>query len=74
MKTENFTVLVKSSFDPSASEPSANWFVTIEGKLEKIEKDIVDNHVYDWAKQPEKPTYTPEEIGAEKSWHIRWNI
>lgn len=67
MKTENFTVLVKSSFDPSASEPSANWFVTIEGKLEKIEKDIVDNHVYDWAKQPEKPTYTPEEIGAEKA-------
>lgn len=66
MKTENFTVLVKSSFDPAASEPSANWFVTIEGKLEKIEKDIVDNHVYDWAKQPEKPTYTPEEIGAEK--------
>ena len=67
MKTENFTVLVKSSFDPSVSEPSANWFVTIEGKLEKIEKDIVDNHVYDWAKQPEKPTYTPEEIGAEKA-------
>lgn len=67
LKTENFTVLVKSSFDPSASEPSANWFVTIEGKLEKIEKDIVDNHVYDWAKQPEKPTYTPEEIGAEKA-------
>lgn len=67
MKTENFTVLVKSSFDPSASEPSANWFVTIEGKLEKIEKDILDNHVYDWAKQPEKPTYTPEEIGAEKA-------
>ena len=67
MKTENFTVLVKSSFDPSAREPSANWFVTIEGKLEKIEKDIVDNHVYDWAKQPEKPTYTPEEIGAEKA-------
>lgn len=67
MKTENFTVLVKSSFDPAASEPSTNWFVTIEGKLEKIEKDIVDNHVYDWAKQPEKPTYTPEEIGAEKA-------
>lgn len=67
LKTENFTVLVKSSFDPSASEPSANWFVTIEGKLEKIEKDIADNHVYDWAKQPEKPTYTPEEIGAEKA-------
>lgn len=67
MKTENFTVLVKSSFDPSTSEPSANWFVTIEGKLEKIEKDIANNHVYDWAKQPEKPTYTPEEIGAEKA-------
>lgn len=67
LKTENFTVQVKSSFDPSTSEPSANWFVTIEGKLEKIEKDILDNHVYDWAKQPEKPTYTPEEIGAEKA-------
>lgn len=67
LKTENFTVQVKSSFDPNTSEPSANWFVTIEGKLEKIEKDIVDNHVYDWAKQPEKPTYTPEEIGAEKA-------
>ena len=67
LKTENFTVQVKSSFDPSTSEPSANWFVTIEGKLEKIEKDIADNHVYDWAKQPEKPTYTPEEIGAEKA-------
>lgn len=67
LKTENFTVQVKSSFDPSTSEPSANWFVTIEGKLEKIEKDIANNHVYDWAKQPEKPTYTPEEIGAEKA-------
>lgn len=67
MKTENFTVLVKSSFDPATNEPSANWFVTIEGKLEKIEKDILDNHVYEWAKQPEKPTYTPEEIGAEKA-------
>lgn len=67
LKTENFTVQVKSSFDPSASEPSANWFVTIEGKLEKIEKDIANNHVYDWAKQPEKPIYTPEEIGAEKA-------
>lgn len=67
MKTENFTVQVKSSFDPSTSEPSANWFITLEGKLEKIEKDIADNHVYDWAKQPEKPTYTPEEIGAEKA-------
>lgn len=66
-KTENFIVTVKSSFDPSTSEPSANWFVTIEGKLEKIEKDILDNHVYEWAKQPEKPTYTPEEIGAEKA-------
>lgn len=67
LKTENFTVQVKSSFDPSTSEPSANWFITIEGKLEKIEKDIANNHVYDWAKQPEKPTYTPEEIGAEKA-------
>ena len=67
MKTENFIVTVKSSFDPSTSEPSANWFVTIEGKLEKIEKDILGNHVYEWAKQPEKPTYTPEEIGAEKA-------
>lgn len=56
-KTENFIVTVKSSFDPSTSEPSANWFVTIEGKLEKIEKDILDNHVYEWAKQPEKPYY-----------------
>ena len=67
LKTENFTVQVKSSFDPSTSEPSANWFITLEGKLEKIEKDIADNHVYDWAKQPEKSTYTPEEIGAEKA-------
>lgn len=67
LKTDNFTVQVKSSFDPSTSEPSANWFITLEGKLEKIEKDIADNHVYDWAKQPEKPTYTPEEIGAEKA-------
>ena len=67
LKTENFTVQVKSSFDPSTSEPSANWFITIEGKIEKIEKDIANNHVYDWAKQPEKPTYTPEEIGAEKA-------
>ena len=67
LKTENFTVQVKSSFDPSTSEPSANWFITLEVKLEKIEKDIANNHVYDWAKQPEKPTYTPEEIGAEKA-------
>lgn len=71
LKTENFTVQVKSSFDPSTSEPSANWFITLEVKLEKIEKDIADNHVYDWAKQPEKPTYTPEEIGAlSSSTHI----
>lgn len=71
LKTENFTVQVKSSFDPSTSEPSANWFVTIEGKLEKIEKDIANNHVYDWAKQPEKPTYTHDEVGAlSSSTHI----
>ena len=51
LKTENFTVQVKSSFDPSTSEPSANWFITIEGKLEKIEKDIANNHVYDYVKE-----------------------
>lgn len=67
LKTENFTVQVKTSFDPSANEPAANWFVTIEGRLDKIENQIEDNHVYEWAKQPEKPTYTPEEIGAEKA-------
>ena len=38
-----------------------------EGKLDKIEKQLADNIIYDWAKQPKKPTYTPEEIGAEKA-------
>ena len=67
LKTKNFKLTLEKSFDPGNTEPTQNWFVTIEGKLDKLEKDVVDNHVYDWAKQPEKPKYTPEEIGAEKA-------
>ena len=67
LKTKNFNLTLEKSFDPGNTEPTQNWFVTIEGKLDKLEKDVADNHVYDWAKQPEKPTYTPEEIGAEKA-------
>lgn len=67
LKTKNFKLTLEKSFDPGNTEPTQNWFVTIEGKLDKLEKDVADNHVYDWAKQPEKPKYTPEEIGAEKA-------
>ena len=67
LKTKNFALAIDNSFDPGTSEPSTNWFVTIEGKLDKIERQLADNIIYDWAKQPEKPTYTPEEIGAEKA-------
>ena len=67
LKTKNFNLTLEKSFDPGNTKPTQNWFVTIEGKLDKLEKDVADNHVYDWAKQPEKPTYTPEEIGAEKA-------
>ena len=67
LKTKNFNLTLEKSFDPGNTEPTQNWFVTIEGKLDKLEKDVTDNHVYDWAKHPKKPTYTPEEIGAEKA-------
>ena len=67
LKTKNFKLTLEKSFDPVNTEPTQNWFVTVEGKLDKLEKDVADNHVYDWAKQPEKPKYTPEEIGAEKA-------
>lgn len=67
LKTKNFKLTLEKSFDPGNTEPTQNWFVIIEGKLDKLEKDVIDNHVYDWAKQPEKPKYTPEEIGAEKA-------
>lgn len=67
LKTKNFKLTLEKSFDPGNTEPTQNWFVIIESKLDKLEKDEIDNHVYDWAKQPEKPKYTPEEIGAEKA-------
>lgn len=67
LKTKNFKLTLEKSFDPRNTEPTQNWFVTIEGKLDKIEKQLADNIIYDWAKQPKKPTYTPEEIGAEKA-------
>lgn len=67
LKTKNFKLTLEKSFDPRNTEPTQNWFVTIEGKLDKIEKQLADNIIYDWAKQPKKTTYTPEEIGAEKA-------
>lgn len=67
LKTKSFIIEADGSFGPENSEPSTNWFVTIEGKLDKIERAVTDNTVYDWAKQPEKPTYTLEELGAEKA-------
>lgn len=42
MKTKSFKIQPTNSFDIESSEPSTNWFVTIEGKLTKIEKDISD--------------------------------
>lgn len=64
-KTKTFTITVDQSFDVGDSEPTQNWFVNIESKLTKIEKTI--DEIAEWARQPEKPTYTYEEVGAEKA-------
>ena len=64
LKTKDFQLEFEKSFDPNSSEPSVNWFSLIESKLEKIELDVKNNKVYEWAKQPEKPNYTSEEVGA----------
>lgn len=64
LKTKNFQLEFEKSFDPNSSEPSINWFSLVESRLEKIELDVKNNKVYEWAKQPEKPSYTSEEVGA----------
>ena len=74
-KTKSFTITVSQSFDVADSEPTQNWFVNLESKLVKIEKVINDiGEIPEWAKQPEKPTYTYEEIGAEKAGASEGNL
>lgn len=61
-KTKMFNISVDASFDISTTPPSTNWFVTIESGLDSIRKEL--SGIYEWARQPEKPTYTYEEVGA----------
>lgn len=52
--------------------PSEDWFTKIEGEIEELRESgggggiakETDPTVPEWAKQPEKPTYTAEEVGA----------
>lgn len=55
-KTKMFNISVDASFDISTTPPSTNWFVTIESGLDSIRKEL--SGIYEWARQPEKPTYT----------------
>lgn len=64
-KTKNFTISFNPSFDVTDTEHSTNWFVSLESELIKINKKI--DEISEWARQPEKPTYTYEEVGAEKA-------
>lgn len=64
-KTKNFTISFNPSFDVTDSEHTTNWFVSLESELIKINKKI--DEIAEWARQPEKPTYTYEEVGAEKA-------
>lgn len=64
-KTKNFTISFNPSFDVTDTEHTTNWFVSLESELIKINKKI--DEIAEWARQPEKPTYTYEEVGAEKA-------
>lgn len=64
-KTKNFTISFNPSFDVTDTEHTTNWFVSLESELIKINKKI--DQIAEWARQPEKPTYTYEEVGAEKA-------
>lgn len=64
-KTKNFTISFNPSFDVTDTEHATNWFVSLESELIKINKKI--DEIAEWARQPEKPTYTYEEVGAEKA-------
>ena len=64
-KTKMFDISVDVSFDISTTPPSTNWFLTIETGLDTIRKEL--SGIYEWARQPEKPTYTYEEVGADKA-------
>lgn len=64
-KTKNFTISFNPSFDVTDTEYTTNWFVSLESELIKINKKI--DEIAEWARQPEKPTYTYEEVGAEKA-------
>lgn len=64
-KTKNFTISFNPSFDVTDTEHATNWFVSLESELIKINKKI--DQIAEWARQPEKPTYTYEEVGAEKA-------
>lgn len=53
--------------------PTEDWFIKIEGEIEEIREnggggggiaEEKDPTVPEWAKQPTKPTYTAEEVGA----------
>ena len=57
-----FNISVDASFDVSTTPPSTNWFLTIETGLDSVRKEL--SGIYEWARQPEKPTYTYEEVGA----------
>lgn len=64
-KTKNFTISFNPSFDVTDTEHATNWFVSLESELIKINKKI--DEIAEWARQPQKPTYTYEEVGAEKA-------
>lgn len=64
-KTKMFDISVDASFDISITPPSTNWFITIESGLDSIRKEL--SGIYEWARKPEKPTYTYEEVGADKA-------
>lgn len=64
-KTKMFDISIDASFDISTTPPSTNWFVTIESGLDSIRKEL--SGIYEWARQSEKPTYTYEEVGADKA-------
>ena len=61
-KTKTFNLSIDTSFDVSSNPSSTNWFLIIETGLETIKKKL--SEIPNWARQPEKPTYTYEEVGA----------
>lgn len=60
-KTKMFTLEVDKSFGIENSSPSANWFVTIEGELGKIDNKLSE---LDKNKASSHHSHTAEEVGA----------